>query len=275
VSHEERLAIERTVNNHVYANSPVTTEIKNTDEAIKTGAMALFGEKYGDRVRVVSIPGFSKELCGGTHVRSTGDIGLFLITSEASVASGIRRIEATTGHQSLERALGFKATSDQLARSLHVSGDQIVPAVVDQTERLRDAEREVEQLRVDLASSRFSGGAHDLETIDGIKAIITRVEAPNRDALLKIGDRLRDQVGSGVVVLATLLDGQPALITMVTKDALARGLDAGKLFRAIAPVFGGRGGGRPELAQGGGGDAAKLDDALVAARSAIHDLATG
>jgi alanyl-tRNA synthetase len=268
-------AIERIVNEQILENRPVETTVMEYAEAMETGAMALFGEKYGDRVRVVSIPDFSKELCGGTHVRSTGDIGLFLITSEASVASGIRRIEATTGHQSLERALSFKATSDQLARGLHVGADQIVPAVVEQAERLRGAEREVEQLRVDLASSRHSGSAHDIETIDDIKAIITRVEAPNRDTLLKIGDRLRDQVGSGVVVLGTLLDGQPALVAMVTKDLIPNGLDAGKLIRSIVPVIGGRGGGRPELAQGGGTDATKLDDALAAARSAIHDLASG
>jgi alanyl-tRNA synthetase len=268
-------AIERIVNEQILENRPVETTVMEYADAMETGAMALFGEKYGDRVRVVSIPGFSKELCGGTHVRSTGDIGLFLITSESSVASGIRRIEATTGHQSLERALSFKATSDQLARGLHVSSEQIVPAVVEQTERLRAAEREVEQLRVDLASSGATGSAHEIELIDGIKAIITRVEAPNRDALLKIGDRLRDQVGSGIVVLGTLLDGQPALVAMVTKDLVPNGLDAGKLIRSIVPVIGGRGGGRSELAQGGGTDASKLDDALVAARSAIHDLASG
>jgi alanyl-tRNA synthetase len=268
-------AIERIVNEQILENRPVETTIMDYADAMETGAMALFGEKYGDRVRVVSIPGFSKELCGGTHVRSTGDIGLFLITSEASVASGIRRIEATTGHQSLERALRFKSTSEHLARSLHVNADQIVTAVAEQTERLRGAERDVERLRVDLASLRLSGGAHDIETIDGVKAIITRVDAPNRDALLKIGDRLRDQVGSGVVVLGTLLDGQPALVAMVTKDAVSAGLDAGKLIRAIVPVIGGRGGGRPELAQGGGTDAGKLDDALTAARGAIHDLASG
>jgi len=158
---------------------------------------------------------------------------------------------------------------------LHVGADQIVTSVVEQAERLRGAEREVERLRVDLASSRHSGSAHDIETINDIKAIITRVEAPNRDALLKIGDRLRDQVGSGVVVLGTLLDGQPALVAMVTKDLIPNGLDAGKLIRSIVPVIGGRGGGRPELAQGGGTDATKLDDALAAARSAIHDLASG
>ncbi|HVX30271.1 MAG TPA: alanine--tRNA ligase [Nitrolancea sp.] len=268
-------AIERLVNEQILENLPVETTVMEYAEAMETGAMALFGEKYGDRVRVVSIPGFSKELCGGTHVRRTGDIGLFLITSEASVASGIRRIEATTGHQSLERALSLKATSDQLARSLHVGADQIVSAAIEQTERLRNAEREIERLRVELASSRVSGSAHDVETIDGIKTIITRVEAPNRDALLKIGDRLRDQVGSGVVVLGSLLDGQPALVVMVTKDLTAHGFDAGKLFRAIAPVFGGKGGGRAVLAQGGGGDAAKFDDALAAARGAIHDLASG
>ena len=273
---DERIqAIERIVNEEILANEPVQTTIMSYTDAMDTGAMALFGEKYGDVVRVVSVPEFSQELCGGAHVRSTGDVGLFLITAESSVASGIRRIEAITGHQSLERALELKSSAERLSRGLHVSQEQIVPAVTDQIERLRTAEREIERLRVDLASARLTGTAHDFESVNGVKFIVTRVEAPSRDALMKIGDRLRDQLGSGLVVLGTVLDEQPALLAMVTRDLVQRGFDAGKLIRTIAPIVGGRGGGRPELAQGGGADAGKLDDALSAARSAIQDLATG
>jgi alanyl-tRNA synthetase len=242
---------------------------------METGAMALFGEKYGDVVRVVSVPGFSQELCGGTHVQRTGDIGLFFVTAESSVASGIRRIEAVTGHRSLERSLEYKSSAEQISRALHVAQEQIVPAVAEQTDRLRAAEREIERLRVDLASARLSDGVREFETVNGVNFIVTRVEAPSRDALLKIGDRLRDQIGSGVVVLGTVIDKQPALIAQVTKDVVLRGFDAGKLIRAIAPIVGGRGGGRAESAQGGGTDAEKLDDAFAAARAAIHDLATG
>ncbi|HVB63875.1 MAG TPA: alanine--tRNA ligase [Nitrolancea sp.] len=273
---DERIElIERIVNEEILANEAVQTTIMDYADAMETGAMALFGEKYGDVVRVVSVPGFSQELCGGTHVQRTGDIGLFFVTAESSVASGIRRIEAVTGHRSLERSLAYKSSTERLARALHVSQEQIVSAVAEQTDRLRTVEREIERLRVDLASARLSGDTHEFETANGIKFIVTRVEAPSRDALLKIGDRLRDQIGSGVIVLGTLLDEQPALIAMVTKDIVPGGFDAGKLIRAIAPIVGGRGGGRAESAQGGGTDVEKLDDALAAARAEIYNLATG
>ena len=272
---DERIeAIERIVNEEILANETVLTTLMDYADAMETGAMALFGEKYGDVVRVVSVPGFSQELCGGTHVHRTGDIGLFFVTAESSVASGIRRIEAVTGRRSLERSLGYKSSAERLSRALHVPAEEIFFAVVEQTDRLRSAERENEQLRVDLASARLSGNALEIETANGIKFIVTRVEAPSRDALLKIGDRLRDQIGSGVVVLGAVLDEQPALIAMVTKDVVPLGFDAGKLIRSIAPIVDGRGGGRAESAQGGGTNAGRLDDALAAARSAINDLAT-
>ncbi|HEX3724419.1 MAG TPA: DHHA1 domain-containing protein, partial [Nitrolancea sp.] len=272
---DERIrSIERIVNEEIIANEPVHTTIMTYAEAMETGAMALFGEKYGDVVRVVSVPGFSEELCGGTHVRSTGDVGLFLIRAESSVASGIRRIEATTGHRSIERALDLKSNAEILSRVLHTPQEQIVSAVADQSNRIRIAEREIERLRVDLASASLSGVARDFETTNDVKYVVTRVEAPSRDALLKIGDRMRDQLGSGVVVLGAEIDQQAALIAMVTRDLTSRGFDAGKLIRAIAPLVGGRGGGRAESAQGGGAETDQLDAALAAARVAIHDLVT-
>ena len=267
--------IERLVNEEVIANKPVETDVMSFDEATQTGAMALFGEKYGDTVRVVSVPGYSRELCGGTHVRRTGDIGLFLIASESSVAGGIRRIEATTGHASIEQALRLKNLSDSLARSMHVAQDQIASTVTEQTERLRAAEREVERLKIELASAGASSETANAVSIDGTQVLVSRVEAPNRGAMRQIGDRLRDKLGSGIVVLGALIEGEPALLAMVTKDQVERGYDARALVNAMATVVGGRGGGRPDTAQGGGTDASKLDEALAAARSAIEKHSTG
>ncbi len=275
VTPEQIEAIERQVNEEVIANKPIQTDVMSFDEATQTGAMALFGEKYGDTVRVVSVPGYSKELCGGTHVHRTGDIGLFLITSESSVASGIRRIEAVTGHASIDQALRLKYQSDSLARSLHVGQDQIVSSVGEQMERLRAAEREVERLKIDLASAGAGNETQNAVSIDGTQVLVSRVEAPNRGAMRQIGDRLRDKLGSGIVVLGALIDGEPALLAMVTKDQVERGHDARALINAMATVVGGRGGGRPDTAQGGGTDASKLDEALSAARSAIETQSTG
>ena len=275
VTPEQIEAIERQVNEEVIANKPIQTDVMSFDEATQTGAMALFGEKYGDTVRVVSIPGYSKELCGGTHAHRTGDVGLFLITSESSVASGIRRIEAVTGHASIDQALRLKNQSDSLARSLHVGQDQIVLSVGEQMERLRAAEREVERLKIELASAGAGSETQNAVSIDGTQVLVSRVEAPNRGAMRQIGDRLRDKLGSGIVVLGALIDGEPALLAMVTKDQVERGYDARALINTMATVVGGRGGGRPDTAQGGGTDASKLDEALAAARSAIETQSTG
>ena len=267
--------IERLVNDEILANKQVDTQVMNYADATSTGAMALFGEKYGDRVRVVSVPGYSKELCGGTHVVRTGDIGLFLISAESSVASGVRRIEATTGHSSLEQVIRLKELSDSLSRGLHVSPDRVGSTVAEQTERLRAAERDVEHLKVELASAHVDIDTRNAVVVDGTPLLVTRVEAPSRDAMRQIGDRLRDKLGSGIVVIGALIDGQSALLAMVTKDQVERGYDAGKLIRTIAPVVGGRGGGRTDTAQGGGSDIDKLDDALAAVRDAVKHQMTG
>ena len=275
VNDDQLERIERLVNDQVLANNRVTTDVTSYAEATSTGAMALFGEKYGDIVRVVSVPGFSKELCGGTHVSRTGDIGFFLISSESSVASGVRRIEATTGRSSVDQVLRLHELTGALARGLHVGVDHIAESVSEQAERLRAVEREVERLKVELASARAAVDTQHAVSIDGTQVLVTRVDAPNRGALRQIGDRLRDRLGSGIVVLGALIDGQPALLAMVTKDQVERGYHAGKLIGAIAPVVGGSGGGKADTAQGGGSDATKLDEALAAVRSAVQDQSTG
>lgn len=267
--------IQEIVNEQIALDKLIEVAIMPFQAAAAEGAMALFGEKYGDTVRVVSVTGFSKELCGGTHVSHTGEIGLFVITEESSVASGVRRIEALTGRSSAQYALKLQQTAQRLVRGLHVPLDAI-PEQVDQLiERLREREREVDRLRVELASSQLGELLGHAVMLDGVQMLSARVDAPNRDTLLRMGDRLRDQLASGVIVLGAVIDERPALLAMVTKDLVDRGIDAGKLIREITPVVGGRGGGRPELAQGGGTDPERLDDALRAARAVVERALAG
>ena len=237
--------------------------------------MALFGEKYGDLVRVVKIPGFSVELCGGTHVSHTGEIGLFVITSESSIASGVRRIEAITGRASVDYALRLHDMAGQLSHLLHVPTESISAQVAELSAAAREREREIERLRVELASVQVNELIGQVSTVDGIRLVASQVEAPDRDTLLQLADRLRDRLVSGVVVLGTAIDGRAALLAVVTKDLVPRGLNAGRLIQSIAPIVGGRGGGRPELAQGGGTDVNRLDEALAAAREIVERQVSG
>ncbi len=270
LSQEQLRAVQSFVNEHVLRDEPVLAEYKPYREAIAEGAIALFGEKYGELVRVVSIPGVSMELCGGTHVSRTGEIGLFLITEESSVASGVRRIEAITGKRSAEFAWELLGVARTLSQQLHAPIAQL-PAEVEQLrEELRQARRDSERLRAELASERAAHLVHQAIAVDGIKVLSARVDAPSVDVLRAIGDRLRERLGSGVVILGTSIDDRPTLIAMATRDAVQRGVDAGKVIRAIAPIVGGRGGGRAELAQGGGSDPSRLEEALAAARTVIE-----
>jgi alanyl-tRNA synthetase len=272
---EQLRAIQELVNEHVLRDEPVLAEYKPFQEAIAEGAIALFGEKYGELVRVVSIPGFSKELCGGTHVNHTGEIGLFLITDESSVASGVRRVEAITGMRSAEFAWELLGVTRTLSQELHAPIAQL-PAEVEQlVELLRQARRESERLHAELAAERAGYLIQQAIAIDGIKVLSARVDAPSIDVLRAIGDRLRERLGSGVVILGTSIGDRPTLLAMATRDAVRRGVDAGKLIRAIAPIVGGRGGGRAELAQGGGNDPTRLEEALAAARDVIERQVRG
>lgn len=262
-------------NAEVLANLPVETSIMSYDAAVEKGAMALFGEKYGDEVRVVDVEGFSTELCGGTHVAVTGEIGPIIVLSEASIGSGIRRIEAITGHAALAYLSRLHSQSNDLARTLRVPAEQLGSAIDDLQTQIRDLERQNEQLQLRMATSNIDGLLQKTIQIDGLSVVAARVDVADRDTLLQVGDRVRDRIGSGVVVLGSTIQEQPALLAMVTSDQTGNGLHAGKLIQEIATIVGGRGGGRPEVAQGGGTDPARLDEALAAVEAAVRRQIAG
>ena len=269
IAQPQILEIERIVNDQIRRNATVQTEVRSTEEAIAAGAMALFGEKYGDRVRVVSVPGFSLELCGGTHVRATGDIGYFVITGESGVAAGVRRIEALTGAGAVEHALQQRAALDAVVTALNVPADRVADAVQRLQAEVRRVSRESEQLKMKLAlggatASASAGGSDDVREVKGVKLIARRVEGLEKGALRGLSDSLRDRLGSGVVVLASENDGKVALIVSVTKDLTSR-VQAGRLVKELAPLVGGGGGGRPDFAEAGGKDPSGIGALLAKA----------
>jgi alanyl-tRNA synthetase len=267
LSTEELAAIEAMVYAEVLRNQGVETEECAMDDAIEKGAMALFGEKYGDNVRVVDIPGYSTELCGGTHARRTGDIGLFRIIGESSVAAGVRRIEAETG-------LGAVATlkaQDQVvlsARSLLKTHSAQVPDAIERI--LEDRKRlsqELEQLKRELARSQSGDLTEQAREADGYRVLAAEVNVDAK-TLRDEADRLRDTLGTGVVVLGSREGGAVKLVVAVSKDIAGSKVHAGNLIREIAGMVGGGGGGRPDLAQAGG----KNPDALPGALEAVYGL---
>ena len=272
LTREQILDIERIVNEHVLRNTPVQTEVKKTDEAIAAGAMALFGEKYGDRVRVVSVPGFSVELCGGTHVRATGDIGMFAVISESGVAAGVRRVEAICG---LEAVKAYQRDRDELAgvaaaltaRPGEITGR--ITALVEENKRLS---REVQQARMKAAMAGAGGGTEDdVVDVAGIKLVAREVAGLDKDGLRALVDKQRDRIKSGVVVLASPSDGKVSIVVGVTPD-LTKRIPAGQVVKQLAPIVGGGGGGRPDFAEAGGKDATKIKDLLAATRTLIEKI---
>ena len=272
LTHDERVEIERLVNAQIFRNTPVSTEVRATEEAMAAGAMALFGEKYGDSVRVVSIPGYSMELCGGTHVRATGDIGFFAITQESGVAAGVRRVEALTGDGAVRHYQAKMAALTRLAAAAGTAEDQAADAVVKLREDLKRLARENEQLRMKVAmgGGTSAGGGDRDEVIEagGTKLIARRVEGLDKTGLRAMSDQLRDRLKSGIVVLGAELDGKALFVVGVTKDLTGR-FHAGNLVKELAPIVGGKGGGRPDFAEAGGKDPAALDALLAKARELI------
>jgi alanyl-tRNA synthetase len=261
--------VERLVNQQILRNTQVVTDVMAIDQAISTGAMALFGEKYGEQVRVVSIPGFSKELCGGTHVTRTGDIGVFKIVSESSISAGVRRIEAITGEGAVTQFQTSAEALHRIAGILRVAE----PELIDHVDRLitenRLRERQIEQLKTRLAQS----AARDLElrakVKNGAKYLITQVEALDRQQMRTLSDTLRNKWQSAVVVLASSEDGAVSIVAAVTRD-LTQKLHAGKIAGALAQAVGGKGGGRPDMAEGGGKDPTALPSALAALTAEVE-----
>ena len=274
VTREQLLEIERLVNEQVLKNTPVQTEVKNTQEAIAAGAMALFGEKYGDKVRVVSIPGFSQELCGGTHVRATGDIGLFAIVSEGGVAAGVRRIEAITGLDSLK---AFQRDRDELAESaaaLNARPGDLTARIVSLQDENKRLGRELQQAKMKAALAGGGGsGSAQSEVLDvaGIKLVAREVSGLDKDGLRALVDQHRGQIKSGVVILASPSDDKVSIVVGVTPD-LTKKVPAGQVVKQLAPIVGGGGGGRPDFAEAGGKDASKIGEMLEASRSVVEKM---
>jgi alanyl-tRNA synthetase len=270
---EQVRQIQEIVNLNVLADRPVETQEMAYTEAVSTGAMALFGEKYGSSVRVVQIDDFSKELCGGTHVNHTGEIGPFVVTSEGSVASGIRRIEALTGTAAVERMLGQQRLVENLGRDLRVTWTDVPTQVKALQDRNRQQEREIERLKGQLAGAQSGDLLSQAHDVAGVKVLSARVTVTAKGELRQLGDRLRDSMQTGVIVLGTVVDDNPSLLAMVTPDLTGRGIRAGDIIRALAGHIDGRGGGRPELAEAGGKDASGLDAALGAVDETVEGMA--
>jgi alanyl-tRNA synthetase len=285
LSGDELARIERIVTERIVANTPVETAVRNTQEAIAGGAMALFGEKYGDRVRVVTVPDgrdgsadappFSVELCGGTHVRATGDIGTFLITEESGVAAGVRRIEALTGLGAYEYARRRLAVLDEAVRSLNTTPDGLTAAIGAHVQAESKLRKDVQQLKTKLALGGGSGqaaAADDRTTINGVTLIARRVDDIDKESLRSLADTLKSTLTTGIVFLATpSADGKVAIVATVTPD-LTKRTPAGELVKQLAPIVGGRGGGRPDFAEAGGKDPAKIDELVKESRAVVERL---
>ncbi|MBS3802970.1 MAG: alanine--tRNA ligase [Oleiphilaceae bacterium] len=263
VKPEQLREIEHQVNEQILANTVVATEITDMEQAQKKGAMALFGEKYGDRVRVLSMgtDDYSVELCGGTHVSRTGDIGVLKITSEAGVSSGVRRIEAVTGQGALRWMEKTDNALREVASLVKGSRDSAVEKVAVLVDRSRQMEKELEQLKQKLATSAGTDLVSAAVEVNGLKVVAAELAGADRKALMDTADQLKNKLGEGVVVLASVEDGKVTLVAGVTKAATSR-IKAGDLMKHLAEQVGGKGGGRPDMAQGGGNDPARLAAAL-------------
>ena len=268
---QDLLDIEDLVNEEILKNEEVVTKVMDLDEAVNTGAMALFGEKYADQVRVLTIDDFSKELCGGTHVRRTGDIGLFKIVSEGSVAAGTRRIEAVTGEGVLKQLRQASETLALLGGSLRAKPDELLPAVEKLTESEKKLRKELEAQQMKRAASQAGDLAKEAQEVKGVRVVAARVEVTDRAAMRQMVDDLRGKLQSGVIVLGSVSDGKVSLIAAVTKD-LTNKLDAGKIVKQAAALVEGSGGGRKDLAEAGGKNPAKLDESIRAVPSIIEGM---
>jgi len=256
VSPEELAEIEQRVNYEIRRNLPKDTTITTYQEALAAGAMALFGEKYGEQVRMVCLGDYSCELCGGTHVERTGDIGFFFIASEASVGAGIRRIEAVVGQPADHVVREKLAILDRLTKRLGGDVEARVQALL---EELEEERRFISQLQRQLAVGQVERLLNQVVKVDGVSVISAEVQAPNQEALREMGDILRDRSGRGVVVLGSVFNGKPGLVAMVTPGVT---VNASDLVRKVAATIGGSGGGRPDVAQAGGRFPDKLGEAL-------------
>ena len=265
----EKQAVEDLVNERIRRNAASDTAVLPIAEAKQAGAIAFFGEKYGDSVRVVTM-GESKEFCGGTHVARTGDIAFFLITEEAGVAQGVRRLEAVTGAGALGFVRRLEGELGETGRLLRAGSFEIAARVAKLQAEQREQQKEIEALRRKLASGGGRDLASEARDVGGVRVLATRADVADAKALREVADQLRNKLGSGVIVLAGVEGDKIALVAMVTPDLVGK-LNAGKIVGEVAKAVGGKGGGRPDMAQGGGSEPQNLDAALAR----VFDLVRG
>jgi alanyl-tRNA synthetase len=276
LTQDELDEVEQSVNDAILANYPLEVEHTKYQRAVAAGAMALFGEKYGEEVRVINIgvPGepFSRELCGGTHVRQTSEIGLFRIVSEGSVGAGVRRIEAVTGRAAQQLVQKRLGVLDAAATHLGTQPEEVDRAVLRLMGEMHDRQKEIAALRRELAELEFEKLLQEVQDVAGIRVLAARVQVADAELLREMTDWLRNRLGSVVIVLGAVIDEKPSFVAAVTPDLVDRGLKAGTLIQQVARVVGGGGGGRPTLAQAGGRDANRLDEALAQVPKAVSSL---
>jgi len=267
---EELAAVERTVNEKIDENIAVQTQVMTMDEAKKTGAMALFDEKYGETVRVVSMGEFSKEFCGGTHVKNTGDITAFKIVSESGIAAGVRRIEALTGDNVFAYYHGLEEELSAAAKAAKTTPANLVDKIEHMMAEIKSLQSENEALKSKAAKEALGDVMEQVTEVKGVRLLATKVDGVDMNGLRDLGDQLKAKLGEGVVVLASNMDGKVNLVAMATEEAMKRGAHAGNLIKGIAGIVGGGGGGRPNMAQAGGKNPAGIDKAVAEAKAVLE-----
>ncbi len=268
---DELAAVEEMVNREIQAGLPVKTEIMSVDEAKKAGAMALFGEKYGEEVRVVSMGDFSKELCGGTHVANTSTITTFKIISESGIAAGVRRIEALTGDGVFAYYKEIEKKQSEIAAMLKTSPAEIEEKIAHLQAEVKALHSENESLKAKMAQDAVGDVLDQVQDVKGVKLLAVSLTDVDMNGLRDLGDQLKEKLGEGVVVLASVVGGKVSLLAMVTEQAQKAGAHAGNLIKGMASIVGGGGGGRPNMAQAGGKNPDKVPEALEAAANILAD----
>jgi alanyl-tRNA synthetase len=271
LSEREKERIEELVNDRVIENHPVETAEMDIDQAIASGAMALFDEKYGDKVRVVTVKDVSRELCGGTHTSASGDIGLFKIVSETGIAAGVRRLEILAGRRAYQAVRSGEQSLREIGQMLKVPDQDVAGRVERLMNQLRETEKELDRLKHMMQASQAGDIISEARDIKGVKVLARRVDNMEQKDLRDFGDKLRDKLGSGVLALGTASDDKVSIIVMVSKDLTPK-YHAGNIIKEMAAVLGGTGGGKPDLAQAGGKDPGKLDAALQALYGAVQKI---
>ena len=266
---EELEQVEKAVNEKIAENIPVVTKLMTLDEAKKSGAMALFGEKYGDTVRVVCVDDYSKEFCGGTHVSNTGEIQAFKILSESGVAAGVRRIEALTGQGVFDYYNDLEKKLEEAAKIVKATPANLQEKLEHLMADLKSLQAENESLKSKAAKEALGDVMDQVQDVNGVKLLAVSVADVDMNGLRDLGDQLKEKLGEGVVVLASAKDGKVNLIAMATDAAMKQGAHAGNLIKGIAALVGGGGGGRPNMAQAGGKNPAGIDAAIAEAAKVL------